>query len=432
MLRNNIIIYTISYIIIAFLLYLISSSTIPPFALIFLQLSLLISFSYFLWQGLRFTIGAVIGGILLYQLFFTLSLHYYFVDVEQLPFGYNPVDAITYLNITKFSMNHSFQEFLDYMEWKDFELSDYGFPLILRFVYGVLGNVEAGIVVMCIINCFSITLGAWGVYKLALFFLDKGQAKVVALFWGLNSCSIWSNVCGLKESIFTTILIFTMYLMYKYWREKKMYVLLLWIFFLFLTALFRYYLTLFFIILFVCRPLYVSRLDRFIPLFIVLLTFFAAFTSYIISTQIPILTEILLNQTEKVTGLPMILGNMIVGFIGPLPNFLQHDNLEALTYSPFSAFMVFFSIYALLGSWYILKNRVIKLYPLLLFVFFNILLVISSIHSFDYRFSYTMVPFYFILIVYGFIHAPKLGYFKLTRFLYYPLGLILIFWYNLR
>lgn len=432
MLKNNIIIYTTAYIVVAFLFYLLSPSTIPSLIHIFWQFTLLLVFSFILCQGLKLNIKAVIFFVLVYQLILTISLHLYFVYVEHLPFGYSPVDAITYLNIAKFSMNNSFSEFIDYMQWKKFDLSDYGFPLILRFIYGLLGDVSVSITTMCIINCISITLGTLGIYKLALYFLEITQAKVVALFWGLNTCSIWSNVSGLKESIFTTILIFTMYYMYKYWQNRNLRILLLWSLFLFLTALFRYYLTLFFIIIFVCRPIYVGYLRRFIPAAIVVLTIFAAFTSYFISTQIPIIAEILLNQSDKATGLPMILGNMIVGFIGPLPNFLEHNNLESLTYASFSAFMVFFSIYALLGAWYILKNKVIKLYPLLLFVFFNILLVISSIHSFDYRFSYTTVPFYFILIVFGFIHAPKLNCYKITRFLYYPFCLLLILWYNLR
>ena len=168
--------------------------------------------------------------------------------------------------------------------------------------------------------------------------------------------------------------------------------------FLVLTIFFRFYLSLFFVLLFVFKFFYSGCLSRFVPFFMLLLTILAAFTTYFISTNLPIIDMILLNQEEKATGLSMILANMLVGFIGPLPNYFEHDNPEALMYAPFSAFMVFFGIYAILGAWFILKERVLKLYPLLLFVFFNILLVISTIHSFDYRFSYTMVPFYFILL----------------------------------
>lgn len=424
--------YVVSYVAFALLLYGIFPMAIPNFAYIVVQFVLLLFSSLFICKGIHLTVRLNIFSLLFYQIVLTLSLHLYFVYVECLPFGFNPVDAITYLDITKFSMKCSFSEYLDYMKWNNCELSDYGFPTILRFVYRLAGGVDAGITAMCIVNSFSIVLGAWGIYKLSLFFVEHHWAKVVALFWGVNSCSIWSNVCGMKESIFTTILIFTMYYMYGFWVKKKMRFFWCFVLFLVLTIFFRFYLSLFFVLLFVFKFFYSGCLSRFVPFFMLLLTILAAFTTYFISTNLPIIDMILLNQEEKATGLSMILANMLVGFIGPLPNYFEHDNPEALMYAPFSAFMVFFGIYAILGAWFILKERVLKLYPLLLFVFLNILLVISTIHSFDYRFSYTMVPFYFILVVYGMINGRKLKYNKVLHYIYYPFCFLLVFWYNIR
>ena len=426
--------YVIFYIIGAILLYCIFPAYIPNGVYVLIQFLLLLLSSCFICTGLKLTIGVNISILLFYQLLLTLSLHFYFVYVEYLPFGFNPIDAITYLNITKFSMEHSFVDFLSYMEAGGQELSDYGFPTIMHFVYKWAGNIDAGITCMCVINSFSIVLGAWGLYKLSLFFLNGQWAKLIALFWGLNSCSIWSNVCGLKESIFTTLLIYTMYYMYKFWMGNKhtFLSLFLFLFFLALTVFFRFYLSIFFVLLFLFKFVYTSCLARLMPVIMLALTILSAFTTYFLSTNLPILDMILLNQEEKATGLPMILANMIVGFIGPLPNYFQHDNPEALMYAPYSAFMVFFGLYAILGGYYIFKNKVLNMYPLLLFVFFNILLVVSTIHSFDYRFSYTMVPFYFILVVYGICHSAELHVHRVLHCAYYLFCFLLVFWYNIR
>jgi hypothetical protein len=357
----------------------------------------------------------------------------YFLYSLKNPFGYNPSDALSYLHYAEYGLNHSFDEFISYLQSRNTQIADYGFPFIRFFVFNLAGSVDAGILLMVIVNAVSVTLGALYLYKLSLFFLPHNCSKVVFLFWGLNTCAIVINVMGCKESIFTTLLIIAMYQLCYSYRKKDIFHLVLAIIFVGLTMFFRIWLTAFFTIIILLRPLY-SRISTYFALFaVVALTLITAFLGLYISTAFPVLSILLSTQQIKSS---LLFINMLTGFLGPYPNLLQNYlDPNSLFWSPYSAFKVLFSFFAIYGAWHVLKHRVIKLYPLFLFVFFNILLVVGTVRAFDYRFSYTMIPFFFIFAVYGFNHFKFNGRFKYRNIflnLYYVAIFLLVFNYNIR
>jgi hypothetical protein len=314
-------------------------------------------------------------------------------------------------------------------------ISDYGFPFIQRIVIKSAGNVETGLFLMCIFNAVSMTIGAGVLYKLALYFVDHTGAKAAALLWGLNSVSIFCNVSGLKESIFTTLIILTMFYMYRLFERKKISNIFPFLIFLLTTVFFRWYLTAFFVIIFLLKSVYSGYLRRLMPLAIILLTIVAAYTAYFLSSSFfgnAVVGQILGSQESSGGGNTQVL-NMIVGFIGPIPNYLasSRTTFYSFIFAPYSGFKLFFSLLTLFGGFYILKNHIVKLFPLLLFVIANILLTIASITSFDYRFSYTMIPFYFILVVYGFNYF-RFKYRRIVSFFYFGGIGVMTYFYNLR
>jgi hypothetical protein len=130
--------------------------------------------------------------------------------------------------------------------------------------------------------------------------------------------------------------------------------------------------------------------------------------------------------------------NILVSFIGPLPNFLtaksvitSHANSQYLLFAPYVGFKLFFSLFGVFGGWYILKKKMVKFYPLLFFVFFVILFIMATFFGFDVRFPYVMVPFYFIILVYGFNQFRRRH--KVFIYgIYYGMIFGLVFFYNLR
>jgi hypothetical protein len=428
--------FVFSYILFSLLLYFIHPQRVPLGEHIFIQLTLLIFFCSFLNYSIKVSINAILLVIMIYQLFFTFFLYNYFLNIIGNSFGYDPIDAIYYLDLAKYSVNHTLKQLLVYIRWKNTEISDYGFPVIRFFIFKLAGSVDIGILFMCIVNTISMTIGSYFLYKLALFFLDFTSAKIVGLLWGLNSCSIWINTSGLKESIFTTLIIISMLQLYRFFYQKKTLLnIILLLIFVLTTLFFRIWITYFFIILILLKPLYTGKLRILAPLAVIFLTIITAFATYLLTTQDLFLTHLLLKQENRSDkSLMNLLINLLTGFIGPLPNFLNPPvttSKSVLFHSVYSAFKVFFSLFAIFGGWYILKNKIIKLYPLFFYVFFNILLVIGTVRSLEYRFSYTMIPFYFILIVYGFNHF-KFKYKKIYSIAYFIMASISVIGYNFR
>jgi hypothetical protein len=397
---------------------------------IFIHIGLLIIFVIFLYGSLKSSIGKIIALILIYQTVISVVLNTYFFAINE-PFGYNAVDAFYYLHLSEYALSHSLGGFIAYLQSMNTEISDYGFPVIRFFIFNLAGNLERGIVLMVIFDAISMTIGSWYLYRLSLFFLKKQSAKIVALFWGLNTCSIIVNIKGIKESIFTTILIIAMYQLYIFYFKKKSitnYILLLLP--VAFTVFFRIYLTIFFIIVILFKPLYEGKFKQFALFAVVFLTCVVTYLGHYITTELPILSILLSVQKKNSSSFLFI--NMISGFLGPYPNFLQPGgNITSLFWAPYSGFKTFFSIFALYGGWYILKNRVTRLYPMFFFIFFNILLVIGTVRSLDFRFSYTMIPFFYILIMYG-CNRFKFIQKKIYSLLYFCFIFLLVTFYNIR
>jgi hypothetical protein len=397
--------------------------------LLFIQISLLIFFVFFLYGSLKVSIRGILTLILFYQLVLSLSLYNYFTDTIGNPLGYNPIDALVYLHYAEYSLDHTLEELIHYLQSRNTEIADYGFPFIRYFIFNLAGKIDTGIVLMVIVNAVSVTVGSWYLYKLSLFFLNIASSKIVVLIWGLNSCSIYINVTGCKESVFLTLLIITMYqLYYYYYKRKDIFHFFLMILTVAFTVFFRIYLTVFFMICMMFKPIYSGKNKRFALLAVVLLTVITTYANYFMTGSFPLLKVLLYRQEMKSN---MLFVNMVTGFLGPYPNFLQSENPSSFIWGPYSGFKVFFSLFALYGGWYILRNKVTKLYPLFFYVFFNILLVIGTVRSFDYRFSYTAIPFFYILIIYG-INRFEFKYMKIFSSSYFVLIFLLVYNYNLR
>jgi hypothetical protein len=430
-LKKYLLAFVLSYLFIFVCLSITHSGMLPLREHSFIQICLLIFYSLFLYGSLYASVNKFFVLILLYQIVFSFLLNTYFFDIVNKPFGYRPVDAIVYMDLSEYALNHTLSDLLVYLKARNTEISDYGFPIIRFFIFNLAGNLDRGILFMVMVNAIAMVIASWYLYKLSFFFMNKTSSKIVALFWGLNICSIVSNVIGLKETIFTTILIITMYQVYYfYYKKNDLSHFLIMILCIALTVLFRIYLTVFFIIIILFRPIYSNRFKKLALFLVVSLTLVSAYIGYFISSTLPILNA--LFYAQKIKG-NLLFINMIAGFLGPFPNFLKVENLDltALFWAPYSGFKTFFSIFGLYGGLCILKRHITKLYPLFFYVFFNILLVIGTVRSFDYRFSYTMIPFFFILIMYGF-ERFRFKSKKIISYLYFCVIFILVYAYNIR
>jgi hypothetical protein len=362
-------------------------------------------------------------------------MHEYFKYIVNNPLGYDVVDSILYIDIAKHLMNLPLNDFIDHLQYRKMSLSDYGVPFIQGILFKLAGDVNIGINLIWITNAVSMVIGSYFLYRLSMFVLDHNSSKVVTLLWGLNTYSTRSNMSNVKEAVLTNLIIISMYYLYCvfYKRANIMNLILLFVLVI-ITMFFRWYLTVFLALIFCFKPIYSGYMKRIVPCVLILLIIFALYTSYFFSTYMNqgFLYSIMQRQSygQDRNIEPLLI--LIIAFIGPLPNILKpQEGVNSLLYSIYSFFKVSFSLFALWGIWYIVKNKISRLYPIIFFVFFNILLTISSVTIFDPRFSYTMIPFYYILIIYGFSRFTS-KYKNIISVSYYISIIGLTYFYNVR
>ncbi len=435
---NRIIGYTFIYLLLLFFFIIFFNSSKPTPTELFV-----VPFILFLFFIGSFTLGIILNVrsgivvIFIYNVILSLGMYYFFLHYTESPYGYNPVDAITYYNYASALKDiPSLSGAVAYLQSQDAEISDYGFPLLLRLVFRYTSSDNQARILLILLNSLSFALCSIFTYKLGRFFLQSKEAKVAMLLWGLNSCAIWSNSCGMKESVFITLITAAMYYMYCWFYRKNFKYLILTFAFILSTLFFRHYITLFLLILLFCHPVYKRLSSKLLFLLVAGVWVLATFTSYLISTEYPLLAIIIHKQAENPEGgggsLFRIIMNSFAGFVGPYPNFLLSNTKEALLYNPYSLLKTLISLFGLYGMFYVIKNRITALYPITFFIFLNIILVIITVFSFDYRFSYTMIPLFFILSVYGYQKLREYKYRKLLSFVYTASMLILILFYNIR
>lgn len=435
---NKIIEYGICYfLLLLFCIIFLNSGQNTPAELIIISFLLFLSFTLCFSLGISLNIKSNIILIFFYNLCLSLSLYFFFLNFAESPYGYNPIDANTYYNFaTSLKDLPSGKAAITYLQNNDVEISDYGFPLILKYIFQYTGNDNQARILLIFINSSSFTIGSILIFKLSLFFLKYKKAKLVMLLWGLNSCAIWCNVSGLKEAIFLTLILGTVYYMYCWFYKKNIKNLILMFGFILSTLFFRHYITLFFILLLLFKGIYQRLSSKWLFIILFCLWVVATFTSYLITSENPLLSLIIYKQTQAPEGgggnLFRIIMNSLAGFTGPYPNFILFGNKEAIIYSPYSLLKSLISLFGLYGIFYAIKNNQKELYPLILFVYLNIILVITTIFSFDYRFSYTMIPMFFLLSVYGFFKLKENKYNKIISLLYTTSILGIIFLYNAR
>jgi hypothetical protein len=72
-----------------------------------------------------------------------------------------------------------------------------------------------------------------------------------------------------------------------------------------------------------------------------------------------------------------------------------------------SIIKVYFSFFVIYGMYCVVRNKDVRMYPLMLILVFNTMLTIITVHSLDYRFGYPTSFLYYYLILYGYFSIYK-------------------------
>ena len=236
--------------------------------------------------------------------------------------------------------------------------------------------------------------------------LSKWEAKLVVLLWGLNVCSVWLNVSGLKEQVFVFLIVLAMYYIYLFDIKRNIRYLLLFCCFVFAIWFFRYYVSLFLLIIFLFFILFKNLYNRFFLIYCVGIVGVVLFGLKILIYFMPelVVIEGVRAKVAEANGQNTLMYHVlssVFAFLGPIPSFLDTPKKMNLLISVYSVWKILFSIFGLYASYWLIKKQKSQFYPLINLVLFNTLLTIVSGYALSYRYVYITMPLYLILMVYG-------------------------------
>lgn len=396
------------YIVVAILLYLTVATGLGflksniNLNVLYLQILSLLTYFIYIKIGLRLSLFNTILLTFFYQIILSYTLYFDFRYILGDVLGYNPVDSKLYSVIALNSSSMSFTDFIKYLNNYFDSLSDYGFPIFLRYIYIFFPNVVTAQILLILCNCIFQTIVCYITWQIICFIkIDYITKKWILVLWGGNPCSIYLNAAGLKEPLFCLLCMVAIYFIYKFNKHKKIKTIFFLVISILCTWFFRYYMSLFLFLIFygfcVAKKLYKKYFASIILISFVLCV---GFTSILIEIFPEIYYVIL--QTEEM--LPSGVGKYfyyLLAFLSPIPKFFNMETPQMLLVVGYSIVKFAFSVFAIIGSIYIIKYKRLEFFPLINICVFTIIMLIVSGHYINYRYFYPIMPCFFILMVYG-------------------------------
>lgn len=398
----------------------------------------LVLFLIFFILAQRIAVREVFVLILFYQLFLVFSLFTYFIVVYNSPLGFEPVDEGLYHYLGQELKDKSFLVSIEYLKVHQ-DISDFGFPLLVKFIYSLGGD---GILIMKLMNIIFHLITCVLIFKLGrLIFSDENVSKYAVLLYGLSPISVFFNASGFKEPFFTLIVVLCFYLLYKAYLEKKLKFLILGLLALLGTGTFRITFPIFIFLSFGYYSfINVSGKHRFLirGFFILCSIFlggllFQIFQNEFQSKMAVDSQVVVAHRLGRVPGFIDYIVMAVSGLIGPIPTFSYTDKEELNLLQAAGNFIkLFFSFFFLIGCYYVIRKKIKILYPLMMFILANVIMLTLTSLSLLHRFHYPFTPFFFLLVAFGLnIFQER----RISRFLiysYFFFIFILIVGYNLR
>jgi len=354
----------------------------------------------------RLNLRSVFIFAFLYQVILSVFLYLYFCYFVGNPLGYDPIDSLLYKNISELTMHMNFSQFIHHLQfYNNLDISDYGYPFIQRLIFMILGSHWGGLG-MIILNILLHLSTLYYLYKLASLLLNKEEVKLVVILWGINICSIWLNVSGLKEQIFVFLVVIATYYMYIFNLKHQVVDLFLFFCFVILIWFFRYYVSLFFLLIFLFSICFKTLYNKFFLIYCIGIIAIILFGINILIYFMPEL-EVIEGVRRKIAEengqntLVYHIISSVFAFLGPIPSFLDTPKKMNLLISVYSIWKLIFSIFGIYATYYLLKIKRTSFYPIINLILFNTLLTIVSGYALSYRYVYITMPLYLILMVYG-------------------------------
>lgn len=393
-------------ILITFLLQvaLLTNNTLEPLIVIW-QLGGMLIFLASLHLVQKLSINAALFYIAAYQLALSFILLQIFDSELSLKFNFGSVDTELYNKIGLQAAQLPLAKVFDVIGFYLEDISDQGYPLFISILYRIWdGDTERVRLFLLILNVGFQTLTVYLIYDIAkIVGLRHGETMWIIGLWGLNGASLYFNVSMLKEPLFLLLCTAVMHSIYKVKSSGGIMWHLSVVLFITLTWFFRYYMSLFFIIIYLGYYWFPRIYNKYFAVVCITAMIICIVLPQILGSYIPAIDSVVGSSSSfyQSKGLAFRIFSIPVTFLGPIPRFYSPLYVIEQFLFTFSIPKFFLSGLAIWGGVKAIQNNDYRVYPLISIFLFTSLLLIVSLHMLDYRYIYIILPCAYILMTLG-------------------------------
>lgn len=309
-----------------------------------------------------------------------------------------------------------------------YEFSDFGYVSILSTLYYLFG-VIAGDIFDIFLKLIAHLYSVYFIYKLSIRLLNKDAALFVALIFGINVFASYYAFSVLKENYFIFVLLLTICQMYKFIEKKKLMNLILFVICVVWSYTFRGSLPIYFIGALFSYFILKDRKPIYTKIYIIFLITFMFVGESVILIFYPETASTLNHRAEVYDSSSAgLFFNLTGPFIAPIPSIASinvNSNLMIIIYSIINLSL---SMFCVCGIYYVVKNGMSRLYPILFVLLYNSMMLVLTGYAINARYSYVVSPLYYMFAPIGL----KYFYNKWTNFLLIFFILCITYVYNIR
>ncbi len=428
------------YLIVLLLLSVMQRDKVPDLPIVYMQLSALPLIFLYSWSYSKKSIGITLCLVFSFVVIMSFGMRYFFNEYFNNPLGAMAFDSAFYNRIAANHMYQSYHEFYRYLVFHDQDYDDMGFLFIAFSVYKLSGSPELGIQLMLWFNALAITITSYYVYKFSIYFSNQRLAMFATFLWGIELYSIYTAATGLKENFMTMFVTMSLYyivLTYNRISIKNVVCALL-----FATAVLFFRLPIFFMLI-LCFLYAISfklpLVKRYFYAFAIFLSILASIYYYQTVDQLAVMRgysyevlEQLAKDRTEAHGFLTEMVKYLSAVIGPFPNLVAAtlEKQNYITLYSFSSFCkVFYSFFMIYGGFKAIKNKNYPLTILMLFWFFNSVMLIFTMFTMHDRYQWPHMPLTIVLACYGLVEWKNARHLLKWSQLYFwaALGMIVVF-----
>jgi len=251
------------------------------------------------------------------------------------------------------------------------------------------------------------TLNAIFLFNIGKSVMSRQYAYLASLTYAISSYSVFFMGCGLKEEILVFLVIFSIYMLYKYMEQRKWSYLVIGTISSILIVFFRPPITVFVWVTYIVMLLNGTKSNVIRSFFIIVILFVFALAFNMMHYSVEryahggdVTTSYMFVTTSLFQKMALYAGALI----GPFPQLLQVG--EAISYKPiFGAgllfkFLFFFAFWK--GFIYAIKAKQVEVYPLFVFCLLEMVGLSIALDGLELRKAMPHIPL-FILAAFWFM-----------------------------